>query len=342
MTIQNIADQIKGLKLKWQTNVVIGRATEESILKRRLGPATSFATISSQMEIWASQVGKVVGPRVSKGFPKALIQSTLQALSTLHFSVDNAGNGLEWMFQNTSFASALIMVDNLIFELSKDSSREQAQILDAAQARLSADLKSLQDGCDIAKKFELKWPDLKEQMTQIEASNDSVVETVEEVSASATAAKTAIQDQAKEAVEEISAECASVDEAKAKFDEALTAAQSSMKEADDLNATAGKLVADISKQSQDAAKGLTEANEALAKATAQQTAIHSRLTLALRDAQMEGLAGSFTRMTEKTEQSIQREQRRFDQSLVYLVVIGFVALLVERKRSMNPNLALHS
>ena len=34
-------------------------------------------------------------------------------------------------------------------------------------------------------------------------------------------------------------------------------------------------------------------------------------------------------MTEKTEQSIQREQRRFDQSLLFLVVVGLAALAVE-------------
>ena len=329
MTIQKIADQIKALTSKWQINVVSSRANEESILKAHLGPATSFATVSSQMENWISQIGKVAGPRVSKGLPKTLIQSTLQGLSTLHSSVNHAAHGLEWMFQNTSFATALILVDNLVFELSKDSSREQTQILDAAQARLSNDLKSLQDGTDIAKQFESKWPDLQTQLTQIEASSDSIVEKVGEVSSSATAAKSAIQDQATEAVEQISAERLTVDEAKTKFDEALTQAQSSLKESDDLKATAEKLVADLSKQSQTAAKGLAEADEALIKATAQQVATRDRLTLALRDAQMEGLAGSFTRMTEKTEQSIQREQRRFDQSLLFLVVVGLAALAVE-------------
>ena len=146
MTIANIAEQIKTLKSKWQADVVTGRASEESILKAHLGSATSFVAVSSQMENWFTQVGKVAGPRVSKGLPKTLIQSTLRTLSTLHRSVDQAANGLEWMFQNTSFGTALIMVDNLISELSKDSSREQTQILEAAQIRLSADLKALQDG----------------------------------------------------------------------------------------------------------------------------------------------------------------------------------------------------
>jgi hypothetical protein len=329
MTIQNIADQIKSLKSKWQSNIVVGRAPDEAILKAHLGQGTSFLMVSSQIDNWSAQVDKVAGPRVSKGLPKTLVQSTLRALSILNRSVAQAANGLEWMFQNTGFGPALVLTEHFISELVKDGSKEQAQILDAAQARLSVDLKSLQDGGDIAKQFEEKWPNLQEQMNQIEASNDSIVEKVDEVSASATAAKSAIQDRAKDAVEEISAERKSVDEARAKFADALTEAQSSMKESDDLKAAAEKLVADISKQSQDAAKGLIDANEALTKATAQQIATHDRLTLALRDAQMEGLAGSFTRMTEKTETSIQREQHRFDQSLTYLASIGLLALLVE-------------
>lgn len=44
---------------------------------------------------------------------------------------------------------------------------------------------------------------------------------------------------------------------------------------------------------------------------------------------MEGLAGSFTRMAEKTELSITKAQRRFDIALVYLMIIGALALWFE-------------
>ena len=174
MTVHNIAEKIKSLKLKWHSNIVVGRPSEEAILKTNLGQSTSYAAVSSQIENWGTNLGKVAGPRVSRNLPKHLVQSSLQALSAFDRSLDHAGNGLEWMFQNTNFGTALVLADTLIAELAKDSSREQAQILEAAQVRLSEDLKSLQDGGEIANEFKSNWPSLREQIAQIEASNDSI------------------------------------------------------------------------------------------------------------------------------------------------------------------------
>ena len=337
MTIQIILDQIKIARTKWKSNVVDGRPSEDGVLKTHLGSTASYLSVSSQIEGWLTQIGKVSGPRVSRSLPRSLIASTSRALGNFNRSLDLAGNGVDWMISNAGLGSSLALVDFLISELTKDSAREQAEILNAAQIRLSTDLKSIQDGSDAVKEFESKWTGLHSQIDRIEASSDFIAEKVEEVSASATEAKSTVHDQAKGAVDQISAQCANVNEAKSNFDDALVQAQSNMKEAGDLKSTATKLVAEISKQSLDAATGLADANDALNKATAQQNASRDRLTLALRDAQMEGLAGSFTRMTEKTETSIQREQRRFDQSLTYLVVIGFVALLIELNYGFPKN-----
>ena len=55
----------------------------------------------------------------------------------------------------------------------------------------------------------------------------------------------------------------------------------------------------------------------------------SRLTKALQNAQMEGLAGSFTRMRDDTGVAIQKEQLLFRYALGYLVAIALLGLGVE-------------
>lgn len=338
MTIQIIFDQIKIAKSKWKSNVVDGRPSEDAVLKMHLGATASYPSVSSQIEGWQIQIGKVSGPRVSRSLPKSLIASTSLALGSFNRCLDHAGNGVDWLITNAGLGNSLALVDHLISELTKDSAREQTEILDAAQIRLSTDLKSAQDGSEAAKEFQLKWPALQEQIAQVEASTASIAEKIEEVAETAIEAKSTVGDQVKSAIDQISTDRANISEAKSSFDDALVQARSNMNEAGDLKSTAAKLVAEISKQWLDAAKGLADASEALNKATTQQNATRDRLTLALRDAQMEGLAGSFTRMTEKTGDSIKSEQKRFDISLTYLAIIGFGALMIELNYGFPKNI----
>lgn len=329
MTIQIISEQIKVIQTKWK-GVVSSRPGEDAAVKNYFGQATSYSAISSQIDRWQEQITRLSAkPRVSQSLPKVLVISTGRCLSSVSKSLDSVGNGVEWLFHSGGFGQSFLFADYLINELVKDSSREQVQILDEAKNRLSSDLKSLQDGAEIAKNLIGSWPKIEKQLEQLETSSESFTEILDTLSKTVDEEKLSVEQRAKEAIDSITEESSKVIEAKTKFDDALASTTVGFVDAEKIKTSAENLLADITQKSLSAAKGLAEANEALEKATAQQTATRERLTLALRDAQMEGLAGSFTRMTEKTESAIGSEQKRFDQALTLLVVIGVGALLIE-------------
>ena len=329
MTIQIISDQIKTIQTKWRA-VVTSRPGEESAVKNFFGPAASYSAISSQIDRWLEQISRVASkPRVSQSLPKNLVTTTARSLSSTSRSLDSVNNGVEWIFLSGGFGQSFLLSDYLISELVKDSSREQTQIVDAAQARLSSDLKLLQDGSEIANRLKVSWPEIEDQLTQIDTSTESIATTLSELSGLVTDARTSVEVQAKDVAEKIKENQDSVVKAKTEFDAAIESAQSSLDEAESIKKSAKELLEKISQNASNAEKNFEVASGALEKATSLQTATHERLTLALRDAQMEGLAGSFTRMANTTEKIIKGEQGRFDKALVYLVVVGILALVFE-------------
>jgi hypothetical protein len=329
MTIQIISEQINVIQTKWK-GVVSSRPGEDAAVKNFFGQATSYSVISSQIDRWHEQITRLSAkPRVSQSLPKGLIISTARCLSSVSRSLDSIGNGVEWIFLSGGFGQSFLLADYLINELVKDSSREQVQILDEAKNRLSSDLKSLQDGAEIAKNLNDSWPKVQGQLEQLDTSSESFTKILDNLSKIVDKAKLSVEQHAEKATESITEESNNIVEAKAEFDKTLASTREGFEDAKNLKLSATTLLADITKKSLDAARGLFEANEALENATKQQNATRDRLTLALRDAQMEGLAGSFTRMAEKTELSVNKAQRRFDIALVYLMIIGGLALWFE-------------
>jgi hypothetical protein len=329
MTIQIISEQIKVIQTKWK-NIVSSRPGEDAAVKNFFGQAANYSVLSSQIDRWQEQITRLSAkPRVSQSLPKGLIISTARCLSSVSRSLDSVGNGVEWIFLSGGFGQSFLLADYLINELVKDSSREQVQILDEAKNRLSSDLKSMQDGAGIAKNLNDSWPKIKEQLEQLETSSESSTEILDNLSKIVDKAKLSVEEHAEKATESITEESNNIVAAKAEFDKTLASTREGFEDAENLKLSAASLLADITKKSLDAAKGLVEANEALENATKQQNTTRDRLTLALRDAQMEGLAGSFTRMAEKTEISITKAQRRFDVALIYLMIVGVLALWFE-------------
>ena len=203
MTIQIISDQIKTIQTKWRA-VVTSRPGEESAVKNFFGPAASYSAISSQIDRWLEQISRVASkPRVSQSLPKNLVTTTARSLSSTSRSLDSVNNGVEWIFLSGGFGQSFLLSDYLISELVKDSSREQTQIVDAAQARLSSDLKLLQDGSEIANRLKVSWPEIEDQLTQIDTSTESIATTLSELSGLVTDARTSVEVQAKDVAEKI-------------------------------------------------------------------------------------------------------------------------------------------
>jgi hypothetical protein len=74
---------------------------------------------------------------------------------------------------------------------------------------------------------------------------------------------------------------------------------------------------------------LKQAEEHLKIATERQVVSDARLTKALQSAQMEGLAGSFTKKSDEIKDEISVEKKSFERALVYLALVGVISLIVE-------------
>ena len=177
MNLQDISSQIKAVQTKW-LSVLSSRSGEDGAVRTFFGSATNSTEISAQIKLWSEQIDRVAArPRVSRLISKPLIASTSRSLFGMSRALDHAGNGIDWIFTNAGFGTLFLITDYFISQLVKDSAREEIQVLDAAQTRLSADLKELQDGAEIAKQIENAWPETEKQLGQLETASDSIEET---------------------------------------------------------------------------------------------------------------------------------------------------------------------
>ncbi len=156
-----------------------------------------------------------------------------------------------------------------------------------------------------------------------------MTETLNKLTTSATDAKEKIV-ASQESIDEIaSTSSEGIEIATASFNQTLKVANDALSEAQKIHVEAQKIRGETQSTAAKTKTDLENSTVALNKAIEQQEQIQNRLTRALQSAQMEGLAGSFTTMSLKTETSIQQTQQRFDRALLYLVLIGTLAVIFE-------------
>lgn len=330
MTINDIIPQITEIKTMWRNNIVTARPQEESQLQGHMGPSASYSTVSSQFDGWLEILNSIAAkPRVSRSLSKPVLMSLQQTLAALRKSLDYAGNGVDWIFTHRGTGQWLTMSGLYIRELIKDSTKEHGQIIEAAQERLSNDLQSIQNGAEIASQISLAWPDIEERLGKLEAAHKKVAATLESITNVANTAKEKISERTSIATDLAEEKKELITEQIAKFDQELNQAREKLSDAAALKISATELLANITSKAEIAKTSFETASEDYAKATAKQQHSNDRLTLALKNAQMEGLAGSFTRMADQTKTTIESEQKRFERALVYLALVGLLALVIE-------------
>ena len=113
------------------------------------------------------------------------------------------------------------------------------------------------------------------------------------------------------------------------FNIALKLANDTLAEAQKIHVEAQKIRGETQSTAAKTKTDLDNSTVALSTAIEQQERTQSRLTKALQNAQMEGLAGSFTRMKEDTRAVIKVEQKRFEGALIYLILIAVSGVAIE-------------
>lgn len=330
MTVSNLVKALESAKQKWQTNVVQARPGEEGQLQSHLGRAVTYASVTQRFDNWIAALRLLSSkPRVSASISRPLIEATELSLASVSTAIDHAGNGVDWICSNRHFALGLTTLGPLIREITSESGRETIAIVNAANQRLTSDLDSLQKGGKVASELLDKNEALNEQIETIETASEVVEKQVESITASVDSASEKINELVAEIGELSTTNTQLISDAHEEYKELLSSAKQSLSEADLLRKKAQELVDSATKAGVEASAKLGLAEIDLVDATARQNASQERLTKALQSAQMEGLAGSFTRKADEAQAEIIKEQKRFEWALIYLAAVGVTGLIIE-------------
>jgi predicted RNase H-like HicB family nuclease len=330
VNVKEILELAKQIQTKWATNVVAARSHELANLQSHLGSTVTYVSITNELTRWVSELSGLANkPRVSRAISKPLLTALTTSLRALSTTLDHAGNGVEWIFVNRNFGSWYVQSIALIRELSLDSAREAESITNAAHERISQDIGALQVATEQVKTFNAGWPNISANISAVEEAEASAKETLEKLNASATEAQekiTAHQEEIDKSATDSNAEIAS---SLTSFRETLEVANQVLSEAQKIHVEAQKIRGETQSTAAKSKTDLDNSTSALASAIEQEKQTQIRLTKALQNAQMEGLAGSFTRMKDDTSLVIKVEQKRFEWALIYLVAIAIGGLLIE-------------
>lgn len=306
------------------------RPGEEAQLQSHLGGTVTYKFVSDELTRWVSTLaGLSSKPRVSRTISSPLLMALTVSLGGVSKALDHAENSVDWMCTNRNFGALYATSINLIRELSLDSAREVVAVTDAAKERISQDISTLQTAVDQAEKFSIEWPDLTTKIAKLGDAEKSVTETLNELVSLATNAKEKITGSQESTEETATTSGEIIETATSTFNEALKVANEALSEAQKIHVEAQKIRGETQSTAAKTKTDLENSTVALNTAIEQQELTQKRLTKALQNAQMEGLAGSFTRMKEDTVAVIKIEQNRFDRALVYLVVIAVAGVVIE-------------
>lgn len=330
MSISSLSALAVAIKSKWQIQIVQARPGEQSQLQAHIGSTATYASISSQLDEWIKSLSTLGSkPRVSATVSKPLMQAAMQCLSALSTALDSAANGVDWMCTQRSFAVNLTLASFLIREITSEQGRETAAIIDAARDRIEKDMSFLQQGSNYAQILIENKAEINAQIETLSDANETVTEKLSELEKSTAEAIANIERLDKFVAELASTSNESIEESISSFNGTLKEAKDTLVEASALKAQAEALVRAATTANELAANKFSMAENDLVEATKKQNATNDRLTKALQSAQMEGLAGSFTKKADEAEAAISKEQSQFENALKYLAIVAGATLLYE-------------
>lgn len=330
MSISSLVTTSQNLKSKWQSHVMQSRPSEESTLKSYLGQDSSYQTVFKQMDGWHKSLKNLSQkPRISLSISKPLSEALAQCFAGISFALDNAGNGIDWICAHRSLGANIALANLLVREITSDQAREAAVMVDAAKERIASDLVSIQHGNDFASRLLADSSKIETQIENLEEASDAIDEQKSKVQQHAENADKAIN----KSIEEIDAlkteKSESITESFNEYSELLAESKKALIEAQVLKSKIQGILDTSGTAHATTEIKLKQAEENLKTATERQVVSDARLTKALQSAQMEGLAGSFTKKSAEIKIEIDVEKKSFERALVYLALVGVISLIVE-------------
>lgn len=330
MSVSDLATQVNLVQTKWQNNIVLQRPSDLGVLQAHIGSNATLSSVSNQIDGWVKAInGLSAKPRISSTIAKSLVVAGIQCFRSLNVALDGAANGLDWMCVQRGFATNLTLAHLLVREITADSARESGALIDAARAKIETDLTAIQKGSQIAGDLSDKNTILQAQIAAIDSAAETIEENIKNVADAKESMSQKIDQVSDDLTKLVDAKKEEIADAHEEYVGTLAEARSAIAEADSLRLEAQEIIAATKLASVTADEKNKLALESLNSAVESEIKAKGRLTKALQSAQMEGLAGSFTRMASDTKDEASKEQRRFEWALVYLVLIGVIGLVVE-------------
>lgn len=308
----------------WVSTVLVQRTTANQEIAPYI--ANGADAITTALAGFVTRLETLTGkPRVSSTLPLSQLQLIAMHSQFIYGALQSHGNGLAWVLQNTSVISSISAVDQTIRSLTLAGGKEQDALLDAAQNRLSREIKTVQDGAEYLASLLERRDDIEETLENIDEAASKLDETAKTTTDAGISATKAIAD----ASGEIEAAKAALLE---KIDEQKTSLESSV----DTVAEIDRLQKSAADTAATAQGNLNASRESLALATAAQNDAAARLKAALSDVQREGLAGAFTQKAAAILNQVNTQQKIFGGAVFYLAVVAAIPLFFELFTDKSP------
>lgn len=308
----------------WVSTILVQRTSAN----QEIAPYVSNGAdaITTALDSFVTRLETLAGkPRVSSTLPVSQLQLIAMHAQFIHGALQQHGNGLAWVLQNTSILSSISAVDQTVRSLTLAGVKEQDALLSAAQNRLSQEIKTVQDGAEYLASLLERRDDIEQTLEKIDEAESKLDETAKTTTDAGISATKSIAD----ASDEIETAKAALLE---KIDEQKTSLESSV----DTVAAIDRLQKSAADTAATAQANLDASRESLVLATAAQNDATARLKAALSDVQREGLAGAFTQKAAAILKQVNTQQKIFGGAVFYLAVVAAIPLFFELFTDKSP------
>jgi hypothetical protein len=308
----------------WVSSVLVQRTTANQEIAPYVANgadaiATALASFVTRLETLAGK------PRVSSTLPVSQLQLIAMHAQFINGALQHYGNGLAWVLQNTSILSSISAVDQTIRSMTVAGVKEQDALLDAAQNRLSQEIKTVQDGAEYLASLLERRDDIEETLEKIDEVESKLDETAKTTTDAGISAAKSIADASDE-----------IETAKAALLEKIDEQKTSLASSIDTVAAIDQLQKSAADTAAAAQVSLDASRDNLVLATTAQSDAAARLKAALSDVQREGLAGAFTQKAAAILKQVETQQKIFGGAVFYLAVVAAIPLFFELFTDKSP------
>ena len=149
--IDVLVTRLTAVEAQW-AGIVASRISEQPQLDAVIGRSGSFAHFTGAFSTWKSDLAalKAVPKRRLAVVEQQLVQLR-HSLSALKNALESAGNGVQWLIDNRSLPSWLVITATLFDTVKRETHKDRATAAELVKSNLSEELDLVAHGADVAR-----------------------------------------------------------------------------------------------------------------------------------------------------------------------------------------------